>query len=238
MAAPLFNQPVVSGFSLLSYPVSISFNFCLTSYSFPALRISADNQFPKCWLNRVTLLHRGWGGDAVQVILTQKQRRRTAWRKEACPPQCQAPAAGWARVPGDTASRWGSSACLPCGCRKTQHKEARQVCDCRALSLCQDLSGGPADGVKSLDGAVKGSATGTFFILSVFFLLLGQSGCSWQGGQFGRAVTRRVTRPIVSTCASGLHCPPPLHLQQSDFQPPSSDGGKIQIKFKHFYLDR
>lgn len=47
--------------------------------------------------------------------LTQKQKRRTVWRREACPLLCPRRVAGWARGPGDRASHWGSAVCLLAG---------------------------------------------------------------------------------------------------------------------------
>lgn len=113
-------------------------------------------------------------------------------------------------MPGDTASRWGSSACLPCGCKKKTKKEkttwTRKAGDCWAPSFCQDLSVGLVVRVKSLDRAVKGSGTWVFFILYIRFVF-----CFWAikirladtvispfyclGGQFGRAVIHRLTIP-------------------------------------------
>lgn len=47
--------------------------------------------------------------------LTQKQKRRTVWRREACPLLCPRRVAGWARGPGGRASHWGSAVCLLAG---------------------------------------------------------------------------------------------------------------------------
>lgn len=69
--------------------------------------------------------------------LTQKQRHLTVWRREACPPLCLERAAGWFLGPGDTASRWGSSVCLPSGCTTRKHAEGFVRVWWFAVSCCQ-----------------------------------------------------------------------------------------------------
>lgn len=56
-----------------------------------------------------------------KLKLTQTQKHRTVWRREACPPPCRRRVAGWVRGPGDRASHSGSAACLLSCCRRTRH---------------------------------------------------------------------------------------------------------------------